>query len=126
MPAPRRPLAEHHVLGDRQVGCRRELLEDHPDAAPARGGRVERAVALARDLDRPGVGLVVAGEDLDEGGLARAVLAEQREHFAAGGVEVDSAEHLDATERLPDLTCVQSEEIRHGYRTSSGGSGSTC
>ena len=80
--------AEADVLGDRQRPGVLELLEDHPDAEPAGRRRGEGRVLLAVDRDRSVVGAVVTGEDLHERRLAGAVLTEQREHRAAGGVEV--------------------------------------
>ena len=84
------------------VGRVLELLVDHPHAGGARRDRGQVVVALAGDLDLAGVRRVVAGEDLHERRLAGAVLAEQGEDRAAGGVEVDSVEDLDAAERLAD------------------------
>jgi hypothetical protein len=124
---PRRPLAEHHVFCNGEIRRRRELLEDHADPLPPGSDRVKGMVKLAGDLDRAGVRLVVAGKDLHERGLARPVLAKEGEHRAAGGVEVDSAEYLDATERLADPSCFESKEIRHVTPSiSSAGSGNTC
>ena len=55
---------------------------------------------LAVPGDRALVGLVGAGEHLDQGGLAGAVLAEQAVHLAGADVEVDAVEGPDAGERL--------------------------
>ena len=59
---------------------------------------VRDTVRSAIHLDLPGVGLVVACDDLDECGLAGSVLPEQRERGAAGGVKVHAVEDLNATE----------------------------
>ncbi len=75
-------------------------------AARARAG-VQAAVRLLADAHLARVGLVVAGEDADERRLAGAVLAEQHEHLAGAGVEVDAVEDLDAAERLADLAQAQ-------------------
>ena len=56
----------------------------------------------AAELDRPGVGLVDADEDLHQRRLARAVLAHQRVDGAGRDFEVDVVERLDARERLGD------------------------
>ena len=58
--------------------------------------------ALAAPGDRAVVGLVGAGEDLDEGGLPGAVLAEQTVHFAGLDLQVHAVEGADAGERLGD------------------------
>jgi hypothetical protein len=42
--------------------------------------------------------VIVAGDDLDERGFARPVLAQQREHGTTDGVEVHAMEDLDAAE----------------------------
>lgn len=48
------------------------------------------------------VGLVGAGQHLDEGGLPGAVLAEQAVHFTGLDVEVDAVEGPDSGERFGD------------------------
>ena len=60
------------------------------------------------------VGGVVAGEDLDQCRLAGAVLAEQREHGAAGGVEIHSVQDLDAAERLADSARLSRKSVKPG------------
>ncbi len=83
-----RPGAEHDVLQHGQAFGEREMLMHHADAGIERGlrraGRERRESAVgARDVDRPLVGHVVAEQDVHQRGLAGAVLAEQREDFAA-------------------------------------------
>jgi hypothetical protein len=48
------------------------------------------------------VGLVGAGQHLDERRLARTVLAEQAVHLARAHVEVDTVQRAHAGERLDD------------------------
>ncbi len=81
---------EEHVLlaGDQAVDGG-ELPGD-PDRGPYRL-RVRREV-VARHLGLPAVGGDQGGEDLDGGGLARAVRAEQREHGSGGDAQVDAVE----------------------------------
>ena len=43
-----------------------------------------------------------AGEDLDEGGLAGAVVADEGDHLAGVDPEVDVGERLDGAEALAD------------------------
>jgi hypothetical protein len=74
--------ADEHVLRHRQVGEQRRLLVDHRDARRPGGGRAVQGDLLAADGQRPVVRLVHPGEDLDQGGLARPVLSEQRVHLA--------------------------------------------
>ena len=109
MPAAVGDAAQRDVLRDGQRGGVLELLEDDGHAKVARLARREHGVADAVDDHRPGVGLVVAGDDLDERGLAGAVLAQQGEHGATGGVEVHAMEDLDAAEGLADLASLELE-----------------
>ena len=96
-------VAEEDVLGDGQALDQVELLVDGGDAErpwrPA-GGDSGRRLAVPRDPAL--VGLVDAGEHLDQGRLAGAVLAEQAVHLAGAHVEVDAAEGPDAGEALDD------------------------
>ncbi len=69
----------------------------------------EHRVGDAVHDDLAGVGLVVAGDDLDERGLAGSVLAQEGEHGAADGVEVHPVEDLDAAEGLADLASLELE-----------------
>ena len=57
---------------------------------------------LAAPGDVPLVGLVRAGQDLDQRGLAGAVLAEEAVHLAGADVEVDAVEGADTRELLDD------------------------
>jgi hypothetical protein len=69
--------AEEDVAGDVEAGDQVQLLVDHRDAERLGrpGGRGSRQAAP--ELDRPLVGLDDAVEDLHQGGLAGAVLADQ-------------------------------------------------
>ena len=80
--APRQP-AHQDVLGDGQRRRERQLLADRDDPALDRLRAGSRSVdRLAVDLDRAGVGLQRAVEDLHERRLARAVLAGERVDLA--------------------------------------------
>ena len=98
--AARELVAEEDVLGDRQAVDDVELLVHGRDAEF--DGRLGRG-----DLDRlaePGdlalIGAMDAGEHLDQGRLARAVLAEDAVHLAGKHIQVDSAQRVHAGERL--------------------------
>ena len=69
------------VLRDRQIGKQGGLLVNAGDAKFVRRGRGKFFDALTVDLNGAAIGLVRAGDDLDERGLARAVLAEERVNF---------------------------------------------
>jgi hypothetical protein len=51
-------------------------------------------VEVCRDLDRAGVGLVDAGQNLDERRLARTVAADECVDFPPADLEVDAIERL--------------------------------
>ena len=90
-------------------------------------GRSSRCRAASPPADRPAtpsrrrqviaalVGLVGAGEHLDQRRLAGAVLAEQAVHLTGADVEVDAVQRPDAGERLDDAVHLQQ---RCGHRTS--------
>src|SRR6476619_153724 len=80
----RRPLrSDEDVVCDREVGEERRLLEDDRDAGCVRlRGRVEDDLGAVQE-HAPAVGAVHAGQDLDDRGLAGAVLADERERLAA-------------------------------------------
>ena len=78
------------LLAGEQVVDRRELAGDADRGADDVGssGRI-----VARDPNLAGVGADQGREDVDDGGLAGAVGAEQREDRSLGDVEVDAVEH---------------------------------
>ena len=68
--------AEHDVLGDREGGNEREMLEHHPDARRDGGARRMKDDRLAVEEDLSGIGLLDAEQDLHQRRLAGAVLAD--------------------------------------------------
>jgi hypothetical protein len=115
--------AEEHVVGHAEAGDQVELLVDRRDAQ--RDGRlgIGEPHRLALPGDQPLVGLVGAGQDLDQGRLAGAVLPEQAVHLARPHVEVDPAEGPDAGELLDDAAhlqqCVRRRSGRCGHEGAS-------
>ena len=101
--------AERDVLGHGQRRGVLELLEDDRDPEIARRDRGEGRIAGLVDEDRPFVGRVVAGDDLDQRGLAGPVLPEEGQHRATDGVEVHAMEDLDAAEGLADALRLEGE-----------------
>ena len=100
--------ADEDVLGDREVRAEVHLLVDGADAAaaePAAGCRT-RTGAPSRVIS-PAVDLVDAGEHLDQGRLARAVLAHQGVDLAGEEPQVDVVERADARELLADALHLQ-------------------
>ena len=93
-------VAEEDVLGDRQSLDEVELLVHRGDAeVHGRLGVAQRDL-LALPLDGALVGLVNAGQHLDQRALPRAVLTEEAVHLTAADVEVDPAESDHAGEPL--------------------------
>ena len=97
-----RLVAEEDVLRHRQAVDQVQLLVHGGEAGPQRGdrGRERRRLVLPRDL--AAVGLVRAGQHLDQRGLAGAVLAEQAVHLAGADLEVDTVQRPHAGEDLHD------------------------
>ena len=100
-------MADENVLGDVQIGKQQRFLIDRRDAHALRLGG-------ARDRDRPPcqqdlatVGLMDAGDDLDQRRLAGAVLAQQRVDFAGMERERDVVEGLCRVEALGDAADIQ-------------------
>ena len=61
-----------------------------------------RVIDFALPADGAGFGLVGAGEHLDQGRLAGAVLTQQAVHLTGAHLEVDAVERADAGELLDD------------------------
>ena len=72
-----RPGAEDDVLGHGERPHQHEVLVHHADARRERLVRVAQPDLAAVDKDRAGVGRLQPVHDVHQGGLARAVLAEQ-------------------------------------------------
>jgi hypothetical protein len=97
---------EHDVLTDGEVGAEVDLLVDGGDSRCLCGCRAVEVPHLAGDDDLAGVDLIDAGQRLDEGGLAGAVLAHERVDFAGKQSEADVVERLHSGEgdgRVSDL-----------------------
>jgi hypothetical protein len=102
-------VTQEQVLVDRELRDQGEVLVDGLD--PVRAGSLDRAEAdaLAADDDVPRVLLLEPAEDLDEGALTRAVVADEPEHLALAEVEVDAAEDDERTEALGHTTHLESD-----------------
>jgi hypothetical protein len=99
-------------------GIKVHLLVNRADPERARrpSARSGRMVWPAR-RDLAGIGRMHAGQHLDEGGLARAVLAEQRVDLAGADSEVHARQRHDSWKFLPDA--AEFEEGRCIHATSS-------
>ena len=79
---PRGLVGQQHVLRDREVLDQRDFLIGGLDAAAVRGPGTAQPCTLAEEGDIAGVRPDQAAENLDQRGLAGAVLAQQRVHVA--------------------------------------------
>ena len=112
-----RLLAEEDVVGDGQDRDQHEVLVDHADAARDRvGGAADRdGFPVQRDLTLVGRGQPV--QDVHQGRLPGAVLAEQRVDLARPHVEVDRIVCDDARISLRDAAHLQrggGHDLGHG------------
>ena len=91
---------EEHVVVHAQLVDQGQVLVDGVD--PERAGMVDRLEhdLLAVDEDAAGVGLVEAADDLDQGRLAGAVVADEAEHLAPAQAQVDVGQGGDPAEAL--------------------------
>ena len=87
--------ADVDVLGHGQVGHEVEFLVDDPDPGLAGLPGVLEMDFLALVDDSPGIRPVDPAQDLHEGRLARAVLADQGMHLALAQLEGDLVQGLD-------------------------------
>ena len=113
-PAARLLVTEEDVLGDGEPGDEVELLVDRGDAERDRGVGGAQRDRLAAPADLALVGPVRAGQHLDQGGLAGAVLAEQAVHLAGPDDQVDAVERADAGEGLDDPAHLQQRLVVGG------------
>ena len=95
---------QRDVLGDGQARKQGGVLIDRRDAERARRRRIHAMDRAPRDGQRAGVGALGTRDDLDQGGLARAVLADERVHLAGREIERYAAQRVDAGERLGDVS----------------------
>ena len=117
-PAASRELAEEHVGGDVEHLDQGQILEDGSHAsAPGVGGTAERD-AVAGDPDLTVVLVVDAADDLDERGLAGAVVAEDGQHLPGVGGQVDAGESGEVAEPLGDAAQLKvgGAGARSGHR----------
>ena len=93
---------EEEVVHDVEVVAEREVLVDDLDAEGVGLLRVVHGDRLALEAVLAGVEGVDAGDALDQGALAGAVVPDQRGHLAGVDVEVDVLEHVHRSEALVD------------------------
>ena len=98
--SPRECPTHEDVAPQRQLLREGTLLEHGLDAELAGALDREADDLPPREQDLAPVRLMDAGDDLDERGLARPVVAEQPDDLTGIQAKVDPLEHLDAAERL--------------------------
>ena len=91
-------MAEEQVGDDVEVLAQREVLEDCRDSRLLRVLRRREFLGPPAQDDLTFVGAVDFGDDLDQGGFARAVVADESDDFAAADGQVDIGQCLDRTE----------------------------
>ncbi len=107
--APCQLATKKQVLLDREVGNEAELLEYWADPDGSRGMRRKLGYLLALIAKAARVGREGPGDDVDESGLAGAVLAEKHVDLAVAKVEIHSIERDDAGKALGDLAQFEEE-----------------
>ena len=109
-PAPRHFVAEENIARHRQVPAEHDLLMDGVDAEPDRLVRIDQRDRLAAPKDFAGGSGIDAGQQLDQGRLARAVFADDRMDFALFERQIHRLERMGRAEAFVEL--VQDEERR--------------
>ncbi len=104
--------AEKHVLGDRQIRRQHDLLVDQHDAAPLGVDRTFQFDRRAVELDDAAGRREVAAEDLHQGRLAGAVLADDRVDLAGADADRHVAQDLDRPERSTEADRFQNRTMR--------------
>jgi len=94
--------AEDDVFGDGLGGDQHEVLVYHTETGRDGIARGTEADSLAFNDNRALFRLVESGQDIHQGALACAVLAEQRVHFALAQIKVDMIVGKHAWEALDD------------------------
>src|SRR5205814_9195755 len=95
--------AEDDIFGDGKYWHEHEMLMHHTDAAPDRLVRAADPHRLAAHQNFARVLMVQTIDDIHQGGLAGAVLAQQRQHLAAVQLQADISIGDDTWEGLGDI-----------------------
>ena len=106
-------VSEVDVLGHGQAIDKIQFLVDRGDSEPHCRDRIGQPDVVALPGDRSLVGVMHPGQNLDQGRLAGAVLAEQAMHLAGHDIEVDPVESADTGELLDDRVHLQ-QRLGHG------------
>jgi hypothetical protein len=114
-------MADPRVLRDCQIGAERKLLEDAADAAFLRTGNRISGFHHAPDRNGAAIGCARAGENVHQGRLPGAIVADQTHALASADPQIDASERLDSTEMLFDTVEPNDLELafKHSNRPSS-------
>jgi hypothetical protein len=105
--------ADEERATDTHEGERTAELVHRGNPVGARVARTLEGRGLTAHLHRTRGGFVEAGEHLDEGGLAGAVVTEEAEDLARMDLERDVHEHVGLPERLADVGQLE-QGLGHG------------
>ena len=111
----RRP-GQAQVMGDREVGDERGILEHRREPEAGGSSRGAGSNRLARDADRPGVGPDDSRQGLDERALARPVGAEQGVDLPGRDGEVGGAKGDDRPVLLRDRAGLEKRCLVAAHR----------
>ena len=81
---------KRHIFRHCQIRKERRLLVNGRDSHGPRGGGIEPRNGFSFDLEASAIGLMSSCDDLNERRFSRAVLAEQRVHFAPVKIKGDA------------------------------------
>ena len=95
-------MADENVLGDAEIREQARMLVHDRDAMALRIERCCELDSVAIERNLPGVGPIDAGQQLDAGALAGAVLAQQRQHLTGMECQGNVADGNGAAERFGD------------------------
>src|SRR5690349_11123731 len=93
-------VVDRDILGDREVGKQREVLEDDLDAQRLGARGIDRLHFLAIDFDGARTGRMDACDRFDQCRLATAILAHQTMNLAAPNLPVDAIKRTYAAKAL--------------------------
>src|SRR5262245_47975785 len=111
---PSRLVAQDNVPGDREELTHGEILEDRRDTPLARLARVFETNGLTVKQQLAAVGLAYTGDDLDQRALARAVVAEKREHSPVSEPERHISQRPDRAKRLGNRPALDRDSALRG------------
>ncbi len=102
MPQPASAASQYHVFGHREAGHELKVLVDHPHASVDCVMRRTQSRGLAVDLDDPFIRLLQPVQQVHQGRLACAVLAQQTVYLAESQIEIDTRHRGQRAEVLHD------------------------